>query len=163
MRRRHLQLLLGFLALAPCPAHRGHSDGTGPFDAAGPGRAEGAHAECGHLISPITGTPCAYYQYRVDEKRGHGKHQRWETIEQGDSAARGFYLEDETFQRLQERISELEERIADRREFYNDSVNAFNIRIEQLPDMILARFMRLTPRELFAVGAAQRLEADVSL
>jgi len=70
---------------------------------------------------------------------------------------------DSSFQRLQVRISELEERIADRREFYNDSVSAFNIRIEQLPDMILARWMRLVPRELFAVRAAERLEAEVSL
>jgi hypothetical protein len=62
------------------------------------GRVEltGRTRSAAHLISPITGTPCAYYRYRVDEKRGHGKSQRWETIEQGDSAARGFYLEDET-------------------------------------------------------------------
>jgi len=62
------------------------------------GRVElkGRTRSAAHLISPITGTPCAYYRYRVEEKRGHGKHQRWETVEQGDSAARGFYLEDET-------------------------------------------------------------------
>ncbi|MGD0923080.1 MAG: LemA family protein, partial [Terriglobia bacterium] len=34
------------------------------------------------------------------------------------------------FMQLQKRISELEERIADRREFFNDDVNTYNIRIQ---------------------------------
>ena len=45
----------------------------------------------------------------------------------------------ETFQHLQARISSLENTIADRREFYNDSVNINNIGIEQFPDVIVAR------------------------
>jgi len=45
----------------------------------------------------------------------------------------------EKFQHLQNRISQLEVQIADRREFYNDSVNASNIRIEQFPDAFIAR------------------------
>ena len=35
----------------------------------------------------------------------------------------------DNFMQLQKRITELESEIADRREFYNDSVNTFNIRI----------------------------------
>ena len=42
------------------------------------------------------------------------------------------------FERLQERISRLEEIIADRREFYNEMVNSNNVRIEQFPDALLA-------------------------
>src|SRR5215469_10976294 len=38
------------------------------------------------------------------------------------------------FLQLQSRITDLEEKIADRREFYNDSANTYNIRIQQLPD-----------------------------
>src|SRR5688500_2617522 len=45
---------------------------------------------------------------------------------------------DETFQHLQARISSLENAIADRREFYNESVNINNVRIEQFPDSIVA-------------------------
>src|SRR5579859_738511 len=48
------------------------------------------------------------------------------------------------FMHLQSRITELESEIADRREFYNDSVNTFNIRIQQIPDTFVARFMNLT-------------------
>ena len=45
----------------------------------------------------------------------------------------------ESFHHLQQRISGLENDIADRREFYNDSVNANNVRIEQFPDVLVAR------------------------
>jgi LemA protein len=55
------------------------------------------------------------------------------------------------FRQLQQRIAELESQIADRREFYNDSVNNFNIRIQQLPDTFVAAFMNVRPREMFKV------------
>ena len=54
----------------------------------------------------------------------------------------------ESFQRLQQRISELESSIADRREFYNDSVNRNNIRIQQFPDIFVARAFRFNAFEL---------------
>ncbi len=56
----------------------------------------------------------------------------------------------ESFQHLQKRISGLEESIADRRELYNASVNLNNIRIQQFPDVIVAR--------MFDFGEAQLLE-----
>ena len=59
---------------------------------------------------------------------------------------------DSTFQHLQARISELENTIADRREFYNESVNVNNIRIEQVPDVIIAN--------MFNFGAAELLEFE---
>lgn len=46
---------------------------------------------------------------------------------------------DKSFIQLQQRISHLEESIADRRELYNDSVNLNNARIEQFPDVLVAR------------------------
>lgn len=44
---------------------------------------------------------------------------------------------DKSFQQLGYRITELEDQIADRREFLNESVNIYNIRIEQFPDVII--------------------------
>jgi LemA protein len=44
-----------------------------------------------------------------------------------------------SFQQVQQRIITLENDIAFRREFYNESVNQNNIRIEQFPDVIIAR------------------------
>jgi len=49
---------------------------------------------------------------------------------------------------LQSRIYGLEDAIADRREFYNESVNTNNIRIEQFPYVIIARMFNFIKREL---------------
>ncbi len=54
----------------------------------------------------------------------------------------------ENFQHLQTRISTLESAIADRREFYNESVNINNTRIEQFPDIIIARLLNFISRDL---------------
>jgi LemA protein len=62
----------------------------------------------------------------------------------------------ENFLRLQNRISELEERIADRREFFNDDVNTYNTRINQIPEVFLASFMELKPREMFKAQEEDR-------
>src|SRR5262249_5806531 len=48
---------------------------------------------------------------------------------------------DQAFMALQKRISELENGIADRRELYNDTVTAFNTRIQQLPDTYVANVL----------------------
>lgn len=51
----------------------------------------------------------------------------------------------ESFQHLQARISDLENGIADRRELYNAAVNLNNIRIEQFPDVLVARGFGFQP------------------
>jgi len=68
---------------------------------------------------------------------------------------------------LQGRITELESEIADRREFYNDSVNTFNTRIQEMPDAILARQMSMQTRAMYQVAEADKAPvamtfADVS-
>jgi LemA protein len=68
----------------------------------------------------------------------------------------------EGFLKLQGRISEIEERIADRREFYNDDVNTYNTRIGQIPDVFLASYMGLKPRELFRAAEEDRRLVEVN-
>lgn len=86
------------------------------------------------------------------------------------SALRGFFAVAENypelktnnnFMQLQKRITELENSIADRREFYNDSVNTLNTRIQQIPDTFVAAFMNLTPQPMFKVEEGDK--ADVSM
>ena len=88
------------------------------------------------------------------------------------SALRSFFVvaegypqlkADQNFLALQNRISELEERIADRREFFNDGVNSYNTRIAQIPDIFLAKVMKLEPRPMFQVSAQERERVQVSL
>ncbi|MBI4382583.1 MAG: LemA family protein [Nitrospinae bacterium] len=69
----------------------------------------------------------------------------------------------ENFMQLQARISHLEESLADRREFYNDSVNNYNIRIQQLPDAIVANFMGLKLETMFSVAAEDRRDVDIKI
>jgi len=68
---------------------------------------------------------------------------------------------DRSFQQLQGRISEIENQIADRREFYNDSVNTYNIRIQQIPDVFIARMLGYTAEELFKAAEDDRKDVDI--
>ena len=68
----------------------------------------------------------------------------------------------ENFLKLQNRITELEERIADRREFFNDDVNTYNTRIGQIPDVFVASFMNMKRREMFKVSEQDRSQVEVS-
>lgn len=67
----------------------------------------------------------------------------------------------QSFIQLQQRISYLETQIADRREFYNDSVNSYNIRIKQIPDMWVASMLRFRIKELFKVAEEERKDVDI--
>lgn len=65
------------------------------------------------------------------------------------------------FLQLQSRISDLENQIADRREFYNDTVTTFNTRIQQIPDNMVAGWLSLTPAELFRVEESDRQDVQI--
>ena len=67
----------------------------------------------------------------------------------------------ETFRHLQSRISGLENSIADRREFYNESVNNNNVRIEQFPDTVIARLFGFKAAQLLEFEAAELADHDV--
>jgi len=67
----------------------------------------------------------------------------------------------QSFIQLQNRISDLENQIADRREFYNDTVTTFNIRIQQIPDRFVAGWMSYRPAELFAVSEEDRHDVEI--
>ena len=67
----------------------------------------------------------------------------------------------QSFQQLQARISGLEDAIADRREFYNESVNANNVRIEQFPDLIIARMFNFKEAELLEFSEEETSDVDV--
>jgi LemA protein len=67
----------------------------------------------------------------------------------------------ENFQHLQSRISTLENTIADRREFYNESTNINNIGIETFPDLIVARLFGFGPRDLLEFEASEIVDVNV--
>ncbi len=69
---------------------------------------------------------------------------------------------DQTFINLQQRITGLENQIADRREFYNDSVNNNNVRIAQFPDLIVAAIFNFERKEMLRFASAELKDVDVS-
>ena len=72
-------------------------------------------------------------------------------------------LSNENFIQFQTRISGLENEIADRREFYNESVNNYNIRIQSLPDVWIAGPMGLQQEEMFEVPVEKKEDVDIDL
>jgi LemA protein len=69
---------------------------------------------------------------------------------------------DQSFKALQSRITGLENAIADRREFYNDSANVNNVRIQQFPDLIVAKLFGFSQQKLLVFAPAELEDIDVS-
>ena len=67
----------------------------------------------------------------------------------------------QNFMKLQERISGIENELADRREFYNDSVNTYNIRIHSFPDMIVANMKNYQDEEMFKATAKDKKDVKI--
>jgi LemA protein len=67
----------------------------------------------------------------------------------------------QNFMQLQNRITQLENGIADRRELYNEAVNINNVRIEQFPDVLIARLFDFRAARLLEFDAAEKADVDV--
>ena len=67
----------------------------------------------------------------------------------------------DSFQHLQQRISGLENAIADRRELYNEAVNLNNVRIEQFPDVLIASRCGFKAAELLQFSEAEKADVDL--
>ena len=62
---------------------------------------------------------------------------------------------------LQQRITTLENGIADRRELYNDAVNINNVRVEQFPDAVVARLFRFEIKPLLEFSSVEKADVDL--
>ncbi len=136
------------------------------------------HDELPKLVDTVKGYMAHEREVLQRVTDARSAYQRATTVEEkgaADAAVRGALTNlfavaegypqlkaDASFRQLQERISELEEAIADRREFFNHAVNAYNVRIEQIPDVFLARAMGLAPRTLFRVAEEDKADVQIS-
>ncbi|HZV99898.1 MAG TPA: LemA family protein [Methylophilaceae bacterium] len=68
----------------------------------------------------------------------------------------------QNFVHLQSRITGLENSIADRREFYNDSVYINNVRIQQFPEIIIARLLGFNEQQMLQFASAELKDVDIS-
>jgi LemA protein len=60
------------------------------------------------------------------------------------------------FVMLQQRVSGIEDAIADRREFYNENVNMYNIGIHEFPDLILDKILIYKEKTLLKVTEEEK-------
>jgi len=67
----------------------------------------------------------------------------------------------EHFMQLQAAITALENTLADRREFYNESVNLLNVRIEQFPDLVIARRFGFKAQALLQFSEDEKSDVDL--
>lgn len=64
---------------------------------------------------------------------------------------------------LQQRLSLLENRIADRREFFNQSVTLYNVGIQEFPNIILARLLGYQTRSLLSITREEKQYDGITL
>lgn len=62
----------------------------------------------------------------------------------------------DSFITLQLRASEIEDHISDRREMYNDSVNLYNISIQEFPAVLMAKPLGYSEKTLLQISAAEK-------
>ena len=108
-------------------------------------KAYGRHEQ--DLLRSLTVLRTSYGNARSTTAKTNIENQIREKI--GYFAAAGEQYPDlksiELYQKTMKRISDLEGSIADRRAFFNDTVNIYNIQIEQFPQVILASLLRYRP------------------
>jgi LemA protein len=66
----------------------------------------------------------------------------------------------QNFQQLQSELSDIENKIAAARRFFNNAVQEYNTGIQQFPAVLLAGPFGFTPKEFFDVGADERKVLD---
>jgi LemA protein len=67
----------------------------------------------------------------------------------------------ESFMQLQNRISSLENAIADRREFYNESVNINNVQIEVFPASVIAKLFGFEEKPLLIFSTEEKADVNI--
>jgi len=68
----------------------------------------------------------------------------------------------QNFLALQEELTGTEDKIAYARQFYNDTVNRYNTKIQSMPSNIIAGMFKFTEREYFEAGGSARGPVSVS-
>jgi LemA protein len=66
----------------------------------------------------------------------------------------------ENFRQLQDELSDLENKIAAARRFFNNAVAEYNTGIAQFPAVLFASGLGFGPAEMFALDAAEKAEAS---
>lgn len=67
----------------------------------------------------------------------------------------------ENFSKLQEELTDTEDKVAYARQFYNQNVMEYNLKLRVFPDMIIASMFRFTAEEYFKAEGEEREDVSV--
>jgi LemA protein len=115
------------------------------------------------VLVQVTRARSAYAQARTIKDKAEADNMMSSTLKSLFAVSENYpeLKANQMFLQFQERITEIESQIADRREFYNDSVNTFNTRIEQFPDAIIAKNLNYTPKVYFKATEAEKEDVAI--
>lgn len=68
----------------------------------------------------------------------------------------------ENFGKLQEELSDTEDKIAYARQFYNQNVMEYNLRLKVFPDVVVANLFGFKAEEFFQAGEGERADVKVN-
>ncbi len=127
----------------------------------------GKSGACGHVWSAFGAVDnyVADAQQRGDlDKLGAAETQMRLGLDQLFAVAEAYpeLRANDNFRHLETRITGLENAIADRREFYNDSVNLNNVRIELFPDVLIARLFAFGPFRLLEFTEPEKRDVNLA-
>jgi LemA protein len=105
------------------------------------------------ILEKVTAARASCVRTQGIEESGRKERELAQTLKNLFAEVEGYpeLKANENFLKLEQRISYLEGEIADRREFYNDSVNNYNIKISQIPDLWVARSIGMAQKEFFKI------------
>src|SRR5881409_1461774 len=66
----------------------------------------------------------------------------------------------QNFQQLQSELTDIENKLAASRRFFNNAVQEYNTGIQQFPAVLLAGSLGFSPKEFFDVGVEERKQLD---
>lgn len=114
-------------------------------------------------LEGVTAARNAYGRSRSVDEKAKAENQITQALSRLFAVAEQYpdLKANQQFLNVQQRISALESTIADRREFYNDSVNLYNIRIEQIPAVWVANQIGYKARPLLAVAQGDRQDVPL--
>jgi LemA protein len=116
-----------------------------------------------HVFDKLSEARAALAEARTLSERAGAENQIGQALGRLFAVAESYpeLKANQSFLQVQNRISDLENQIADRREFYNDTVTTFNTRIQQIPDKFLADWMSYRPAELYVVSDEDRHDVAI--
>ncbi|HEX9601252.1 MAG TPA: LemA family protein [Mariniflexile sp.] len=104
-------------------------------------------------------------QLRTDFLNSHKNEDRLKLSSEMDKMVKSIFAVSENypdlkannnFVLLQQRVSGIEDAIADRREFYNESINMYNIGIAEFPPLILAKLLGYQEKQLLRISENEK-------